>query len=291
MTRLAQRNSQLFSLQSLANRANSASVATLTAAAADSAPLPGAVTQWLAKLAVLKGVPFGYLVPDADMLPTESIRFFVLDPNWINALFEGATSIGRSSTRDAELDARLVAQLYAAVAPATTVSGFILRSNVVTGWPGIEVRAYDANHQRLTGVLRQDLLSPSVLLYMTSGQISYVDIGEPSEAMHFGVDIGQASKSLRYVTVPSSAPASTQPGDQIDNASVAVTYRSAGGGKRVLKIADLASALQAGLVANNANLVPGGQQQRPFTPAEFALELVEGVQTVRFTNTTQEASA
>ncbi|WP_110968762.1 hypothetical protein [Pseudomonas huaxiensis] len=285
MTLLAQRNSQLFSVQSVTSRAN------LMAAPPDSAPVPGAITEWLSKLAVLKGVPFGYLVPDEAMLPAESIRFFVLDPNWINALFEGATSIGRSSTRDAALDARLVAQLYAAVAPAGTVSGFVLRSNVVAGWPGIEVRAYDANHNRLTGVLRQDVLSPTVLLYMTTGQISYVDIGEPSEAMHFGVDIGQTSKSLRYVTVPAGAQPNTRPGDQVDKASVAVTYRSAGGGKRVLKIADLAKALETALVANNANLVPGTQQQRPFTPAEFALELVEGVQTVRFKNTTQEASA
>ncbi|GAB7529266.1 hypothetical protein PS3A_16750 [Pseudomonas sp. 3A(2025)] len=284
MTRLAQRNSQFLTLQAMV-----AQPALLTARDTDSNPVPGAISQWLGNLAVLKGVPFNYLVPDEAMLPPESIRFFVLDPNWINALFEGASSLGRSCTLDAAIDAQLVARIYAAVAPATTVSGFVLRSNVVTGWPGLEVRAFDASNQRLTGVLRQQVLSPTVLLFMTTGQIDHVDISEPAEAMHFGVDIQNDTKALRYVTVPASAQADTQPGALIDSASVTVTYRAAGGGKRVLKIADLASALQAGLVANSANLVPGSTQQRPFTAAEFALELVEGVQTVRFQN--KEVSA
>ncbi len=285
MTRLAQRNSQFLNLQAMVAEPQAG---LLRANSSD--PVPGELTQWLGSLAALKGLPFGYLVPDEAMLPAESIRFFVLDPNWINALLEGATSIGRSCTFDVAIDAELVARLYAAVSPATTVSGFILRSNVVSGWPGIEVRAYDANGTLLDGVLRQQVLAPTVLLFMTTGQISHVDIGEPSEAMHFGVDIGQASKSLRYVTVPKTAPANTRPGDQIDGASVAVGYRAAGGGKRVLKIADLAKSLQAQLVTSNANLAPDGTQ-RPFTPAEFALELVEGVQTVRFSNQDKEVSA
>ncbi|WP_338523780.1 hypothetical protein NUH87_29385 [Pseudomonas batumici] len=285
MTRLAQRNSQFLNLQTLLARP------ALLSAGPASDPVPGEITQWLGKLAVLKGLPFGYLVPDEAMLPPESIRFFVLDPNWINALLEGATSIGRSCTLEAGIDAQLVARLYAAVSPTATVSGFVLRSNVVTGWPGLEVRAYDAAGHRLDAVLRQEQLSPTVLLFMTTGQISYVDISEPAEAMHFGVDIGQAGKSLRYVTVPPSAPAKTQPGGQIEGASVKLSYRAAGGGKRVLKIADLAKTLQAALVANSANLVPGTAQQRPFTPAEFALELVEGVQAVRFENTDKEVSS
>lgn len=285
MTRLAQRNSQFLNLQAMVAQP-------LLRDTRDNAsdPVPAALSQWLGNLAVLKGLPFGYLVPDQAMLPAESIRFFVLDPNWINALLEGASSIGRSCTFDASIDAQLVGRLYAAAAPATTVSGFVLRSNVVHGWPGLEVRAYDASGNLLDGVLRQDVLAPTVLLFMTTGQISHVDIGEPSEAMHFGVDIGQSSKSLRYVTVPASAPATTQPGDQIDGATVAVGYRAAGGGKRVLKINDLAATLQAALVKNNANQAADGSQ-RAFTPAEFALELVEGVQTVRFSNVSKEASA
>ena len=65
---------------------------------ADSAaaePMPDDLAKWLTQLENLVGVPFNYLVPDIAMLPPETLRFFHIDPNWINALVDGATSIGR----------------------------------------------------------------------------------------------------------------------------------------------------------------------------------------------------
>ena len=90
MTQLARRHSQFASLKAILAQPH------VVATAQQALPVPGDVAAWLHDLAVLKGVPFGYLVPDNAMLPPESIRFFVLDPNWINALLEGAASIGRS---------------------------------------------------------------------------------------------------------------------------------------------------------------------------------------------------
>ena len=67
------------------------------AAAATPPGLPDDVVTWFGSLAGLHGVPFSYLVPDERMLPPESIRFFHLDPNWIDALIDGAFSIGRAA--------------------------------------------------------------------------------------------------------------------------------------------------------------------------------------------------
>ena len=39
-------------------------------------------------------MPFSYLVPDAELLPLESIRFFYLDRAWTDALVQGALSVG-----------------------------------------------------------------------------------------------------------------------------------------------------------------------------------------------------
>ena len=47
---------------------------------------------WLARLRLLEGVPFSYLVADSALLPPESIRFFYLDRGWTDALVEGALS-------------------------------------------------------------------------------------------------------------------------------------------------------------------------------------------------------
>ena len=45
---------------------------------------------FLARLRLLDGVPFSYLVDDSELLPTESIRFFYLDRAWTDALVQGA---------------------------------------------------------------------------------------------------------------------------------------------------------------------------------------------------------
>src|SRR5262249_28487489 len=38
--------------------------------------VPFDIRQWLARLRLLEGVPFAYLVADSELLPLESIRFF-----------------------------------------------------------------------------------------------------------------------------------------------------------------------------------------------------------------------
>ena len=63
------------------------------------APEPSAlIVEWLRSLRCLRGVPLGYLVPDTRMLPEESLRFFAVDANWLDALCDGALSL-RSSGR------------------------------------------------------------------------------------------------------------------------------------------------------------------------------------------------
>jgi hypothetical protein len=60
--------------------------------------LPDIVVKWMAALCLLNGIPFQYLVPDEAMLPPESLRLFHIDPNWIDAVVDGAFSIGRANT-------------------------------------------------------------------------------------------------------------------------------------------------------------------------------------------------
>src|SRR5438093_13571359 len=68
--------------------------------------VPGELRRFLARLRLLNGVPFSYLVPDADLLPPESIRFFYVDRRWTDSLVEGALSVGTITTADrAQLEA------------------------------------------------------------------------------------------------------------------------------------------------------------------------------------------
>ena len=57
------------------------------------------VLQWLTRLRLMEGVPFSYIVPSSEMLPNESIRFFHVDRNWLDALVDGALSTGVMDSR------------------------------------------------------------------------------------------------------------------------------------------------------------------------------------------------
>lgn len=255
-----------------------------------------AIAEWLGHLQLFHGVPFELLVPDARMLPVESIRFFQIDRNWVYSLLEGALSVGTSTSSEAAHATVLAGGLHgaatsacrqiralraSATAPLPSLSGFLLRSAVVEGWSGLEVTAWDAQDVELGNVLRMERLGPSVLLFIVEGLIDHVDIHEPPEGLHFGID-PDGTKAIRYVTVSPNSPPDAHPGTQIEGANAGtVPVRE---GTRVVRVNDFAGMVAAALKKADANT---GQ----FTAAEFALELVEGVQSVRFVNGPQVKTA
>ncbi len=200
------------------------------AAAGDATP-PQGVVDWITQLALLQGVPFNYLVPDERMLPPESIRFFYLNMNWIDALVDGAMSIGRNvtaTTGTSTAASRLPAVEHVAssrvqtefrrqagrvraralrTVPADTmlspVSGFLLRSSVVADYPGMGVNAFPAGGSpsssdvTLLPILRLQILGPQsdTMLCLVDGDVQQYDLHEPPEGLHFGLDSFDPSAS------------------------------------------------------------------------------------------------
>ncbi len=238
--------------------------------------LPDEVSAWLNRLARLNGVPFNYLVPDEAMLPVESVRFFHVDPSWIAALLEGAMSIGTSTAGDAVHEAVLRPHVLAATAQPAPYTGLLLRSGVVAGWPKLKLAGYDAEGSPLRPV-RADVLSPTILLAVFVGVVARVDLMEPPLGLHFGV---RADKDLRWVTVPPQAPAGARPGDEIVGSSPGAPPTRAD--PSTLAVATYAGRLAGVVDAAHANDLPGSTTPRPFTAAEFSLQLVEGVDQFRF---------
>tara|TARA_B100000700_G_scaffold327176_1_gene440917 strand:+ start:1586 stop:2548 length:963 start_codon:yes stop_codon:yes gene_type:complete len=138
------------------------------------------VKRWLTNLRVLKNIPFQYIVPTEHALPAESVRFFHIDRNWIDALVDGALSVSLSTTSEKEwilegddktryqkimeslnkreaLDAgelrytirnSLQGNIDAEnIAKNTTVggglTGMLFRSKIVKDYPGIEISAFN----------------------------------------------------------------------------------------------------------------------------------------------------
>ena len=166
--------------------------------------IPPEVTRFLARAVLLYGVPFDYLVPDERMLPPESIRFFYLDPGWIDTLIQGAAGVGRTGATDTVLDERIrFDALKHAVAdvrekgPASRneprveeanwpLTGFLMRSELVDGWQGVEMRAYGRDETELAP-LRIDRLAPDVMLCIFNGEVMRLTVKQPPEGLHFGL--------------------------------------------------------------------------------------------------------
>jgi hypothetical protein len=162
--------------------------------------IPESISSWFESLRQLEGVPFNYLVPDERMLPAESIRFFQVDQAWVDCLADGAFSIGRVASSDHKADKSLGKKSPAAGA-AKMRTGFFLRSEVVSGWPGLLIEAYsNRDRQGPLRVLRMECLSAGVLMCLFAGEAARVEIHQKPEMLHFGLDAhaeGRFYKNLR----------------------------------------------------------------------------------------------
>jgi hypothetical protein len=266
--------------------------------------VPADILRALARLRLLEGVPFSYLVPDADLTPPETIRFFYLDRNATDALVQGALSVGTVNA----VDRVQLAQLYPIVrdevdeaerlvrmkdsdAPkvdaqgrpigvAGPITGFVLRSRLVSGWPAMHVRAYstdtrpddktipdmDTSPDRVR-LLRMERLAPAVLFVLFDGVPAVVHIEEPRSGIQFGVRLDPTADpsqqtavvTARDVLHPNNGPlkAGGKP------RTVPVPFRA--GSPGVVNIKKLNEALQA---------VPGTNMGPTVDAAEYAMQML-----------------
>ena len=80
-------------------------------------------------------------------------------------------------------------------------SGFLLRSRIVTGWPGVEVTAATSATQdpNLPQILRFDQIADGVLFCLARGLIKEVTFREPREGITFGVGSDGKLKARKRV--------------------------------------------------------------------------------------------
>lgn len=263
---------------------------------------PDSIASSIGKWRLLENVPFNYLVPDASMAPPESIRFFQVDDLWINSLIDGALSLGGATRDDLALAQALTPRLHAngraaaasrraerlgiAAPPPVEVptspgiaSGFLLRSNAVSGWPGMEAEGQDSNGTKLN-ILRLAHLADDVLFGLFDGLLETLILHPPSEGLHFGFG-DDGKKQLRFTANESG---SQMAGDPIPGQTVSLTLRDGATAGRVLNIAQLKQDILAGLQQSQGN-------NTVFTAAEFALEMTTGIDEVVFSFPKRNVSA
>jgi len=230
----------------------------------DPGELYKAITAWFANLGLLQGVPFNYLVPDERLLPKEAIRFFWVDHLWADYLLDGAFSIGRVTTADHVLDLiHTTGNSSPATNPFDGVTGFLLRSDVVAGWPGLQANGYDSSGKKELPLLRMDRLSPNVLICLFDGEVNSVAIHQKPETLHFGLD------------------KNTQPPPVFGK----MLRDSQGVEQHTLTVPSIPWLQEAQRIIDITGLARNIQQKTnttPFTAAQFALQMIEGVEKVVF---------
>ncbi len=223
------------------------------------------ISTWFAGLSLLMGVPFNNLIPDERLLPRESIRFFWLDHLWIDCLLDGAFSIGRVTSSDYTYDQGLASANNPAHQPNAQVTGFLLRSDLVSGWPDLILNGYDSAGNPLT-ILRTDYRAPDVLLCLFPGEVDRLMISQKPETLHFGLDEDNETPPgfLKILRDP-------QGDEQPTTLTLAVSDLPwMTGSTRVLDIAALASK-----IASKTGITP-------FTSAPFAFQMIESATQVSF---------
>jgi hypothetical protein len=282
--------------------------------------VPADIAAWLGRLHTLIGVPFPCLVPDEGMLPPESIRFFRLDTAWVEALIDGAFSIGRNLTSATDTtapatlkpslvldqvlhpqvtaEARVAAPLRRrraatmqagplAVAGGPPVPqpwfGFILRSSVVADYPGLGVNIYPKGHTP-DDKGAQIILLPVRrldLLGEKSDTLFCLVEGEP-----YHIDIHEAPEVLHYgidTYVPGATPTATKILRTFTVSGGKVTWT---GNTDTAQIGDAFRSAQPRVVkmAVLAAKVAASNGIASVNSAEIGFEMTEGVGKVTFVN-------
>ena len=234
--------------------------------------IPESIYNYFKGLELLQGIPFNYLVPDDRLLPPESIRFFCVDSLWVDCLQDGAFSIGRVTSTSVEQDRQIRASRNLTRSVEQKITGIIMRSQVVSGWPGLLVDGYDKavtdldsidpTEGELLPLLRMETLAKDVLICLFAGEVKTVDIHLKPESMHFGLDApteesSEWSKNLRD-TEGQTTTTLISPIPWLDEA------------KEVVDLESLAQQMNEHL------------QLEEFTSGQFGLQMIEGVQKVRF---------
>jgi len=269
--------------------------------------LSDSLKKWLSRLMLLYGVPINYLVPDERMLPPESIRFFYVDMNWVDAMIDGALSIGRSLSSTGNPASQNLDRAVLPTAKAQTsgnlskiradflgllpppvslqvVSGFLLRSSVVQSCPGIGVNAYPQGGTpsdpqiTLLNILRLEQLGTQsdTIICLIDGDVVEIDIHEPPEGLHYGIDSYSYDPSSNTVTAQKNIHTFTKSGSVVTMnpeptpLDISSCFRT--NSPRVVMMSTLAS-----MIANLNNIQPADLDS-----AEMGFEMTEGVGMVEF---------
>lgn len=128
----------------------------------------GNIAKWLMDSLLLSNIPAHYLIPDPSLLPPESLRFFHIDPIWLDCFIDGALSLANHLDGDDDMIRQAIKTAFnrylstplgsgsgpRALRPQIARCGFFIRSKVIEAFTDIKVSAtWPSDAQRPAQVL------------------------------------------------------------------------------------------------------------------------------------------
>lgn len=229
---------------------------------------------YLTDLSLLKNVPIQNLAADSSWLQKETLLYFYIDPDWVECLLDGALSIGRDTTSDKIHDGAIKGQISEKIYRTsvnrrnqrldvqeteaegdTLKSGFILYSDLVRGWPNLEIRCYEeeGGQEVLLSYQRFEKLTSDSLIGIVSGCIRKIVFKDPDEELHMGFDEdidGNLIKNIKEVS-------------DTEGLTVQVSYRDKD--QRVIDILSIKKEMEK-VLSGKENIL---------SPAEFGLQMIQ----------------
>jgi len=233
--------------------------------------IPERLQDKLFAIRMLKAIPLSYMVPDAALLPPESIRFFYVDQTWVDRVIDGTLSAANAGSVDVafscglnqlirqNLDAQMGKAADTAVNLASDgkvplanwspdthpLTGMLIRSDIVRRWPQMSVRAYTTAQPTSApiGVLRAEAISTGIYIALFAGVPGLVQVGEPHVGVRFGVEALDPTKPEAGAYKVDLRDAT---GKEVVNTKVQIPLR-APAGQRVLQVNAFAASTVAAI--------------------------------------------
>jgi len=271
--------------QNLASEIESLTTLELLFSSLQDLEIPQSVTSWFKDIKLLENLPFNYLVPNPEMLPAESLRFFWIDNYWLDCLIDGAFSIADVFTSDNEYlkykDKISETKSY------PVVTGFLLRSEAVSGYPGIDIRGFQDGSPTSTqlSILRRSRLSDDVLFCLFSGEVNKIQISQKPETLHFGFSGSLTTGLFKKLRNPKTGDAYKVKDNPVKLDVKHENWRN--WEYKIVNIESLANSISQ-LISTVVEEPVIQKPQANLKSSEFALEMVEGFSIIEFKITQTE---
>lgn len=163
------------------------------------------VIKWILDRMYLVGIPPQHLITDISHLPQETIRFFAIDRNWIDALIDGALSLANHLDRSDDRVRRAIQHAIKRYLdtsskglgrrPPVPLYGFLLRSELVTKFPDMVITTEPSQPkdvQQKPILIRRELLDANVIICLfdrlpKKDGFDSITLGQPCHQRSFSI--------------------------------------------------------------------------------------------------------